>query len=275
VQNSAPTFQIIDPSIEIDGDYVYVTYGLSDRSEENQTHNYQRVKFVRFEKAKLFARDWDASTISDMTFPKSLEITKLPERILYGYGDIFSHSGLEITQKAMDGTTSTHDFREFKVFAAPDMYTYGKQTITLYNKYNMQVSYEITVAKKFNVIWNVSPGGTVEPMPRTAVEGDSPVFALLPEDGMAALEVLVNGNPVKIEKNAFTVENVSDDLEITVTFGEKQDEIAAMLNSPLPLVFGGAALVLVAGAAVALFILKKKGMLFKWRAPSPAGGGGE
>ena len=69
-----PIFQILDPSVTVTEDYVYVTYGLSafldqgniDGSLKN-IHHEQRPALTRFEKAKLKDLPWDETTVSDMS----------------------------------------------------------------------------------------------------------------------------------------------------------------------------------------------------------------
>lgn len=69
-----PIFQILDPSVTVTKDYVYVTYGLSafldqgiiDGSLKN-VHHEQRPALTRFEKAKLQDLPWDETTVTDMS----------------------------------------------------------------------------------------------------------------------------------------------------------------------------------------------------------------
>lgn len=69
-----PLFQILDPSVTVTEDYVYVTYGLSaftDRGDVigqlTKVHHEQRPALTRFEKAKLVDRPWDETNVSDMS----------------------------------------------------------------------------------------------------------------------------------------------------------------------------------------------------------------
>jgi hypothetical protein len=69
-----PLFQILDPSVTVTEDYVYVTYGLSaftDRGivtgQLTKVHHEQRPALTRFEKGKLKDIPWSAANIRDMS----------------------------------------------------------------------------------------------------------------------------------------------------------------------------------------------------------------
>ncbi len=69
-----PIFQILDPSVTVTEDYVYVTYGLSAFLDQGNiegslknVHHEQRPALTRFEKAKLEDLPWDETTINDMS----------------------------------------------------------------------------------------------------------------------------------------------------------------------------------------------------------------
>ena len=69
-----PLFQILDPSVTVTEDYVYVTYGLSAFQDQGLTvgqlthvHHEQRPALTRFEKKKLKDIPWDATNVSDMS----------------------------------------------------------------------------------------------------------------------------------------------------------------------------------------------------------------
>lgn len=69
-----PLFQILDPSVTVTKDYVYVTYGLSAFTDRGDTvgqlkhvHHEQRPALTRFEKSKLKDIPWDATNVSDMS----------------------------------------------------------------------------------------------------------------------------------------------------------------------------------------------------------------
>jgi len=69
-----PLFQILDPSVTVTEDYVYVTYGLSAFADRGDTvgqlkhvHHEQRPALTRFEKGKLKDIPWDATNVSDMS----------------------------------------------------------------------------------------------------------------------------------------------------------------------------------------------------------------
>lgn len=69
-----PLFQIVDPSITVTRDYVYLTYGISMFGDKNAKqgelkafHHEQRPALVRFEKKKLQEQPWGVSNICDMS----------------------------------------------------------------------------------------------------------------------------------------------------------------------------------------------------------------
>lgn len=69
-----PIFQILDPSVTVTKEHVYVTYGLSaflDRGDVigqlTKVHHEQRPALTRFEKAKLKDLPWNETSISDMS----------------------------------------------------------------------------------------------------------------------------------------------------------------------------------------------------------------
>lgn len=70
-----PLFQIVDPSITVTRDYVYLSYGISMFGDKNAKqgelkafHHEQRPALVRFEKNKLVDKPWDVTNICDMSW---------------------------------------------------------------------------------------------------------------------------------------------------------------------------------------------------------------
>ena len=144
---TSPIFQIVDPSIEVTEDYVYVSYGTSDRTlpHDNGFHNAQQIKVVRLDKSKLQARQWDAYTLSDTTYISTLTLPKQMDTT-YSVGEEFSCID-EIEVTALDGTKKTVSAERFYLLSAPDMTTAGEKEIVLYNRNGFSVSYTITVGK--------------------------------------------------------------------------------------------------------------------------------
>ncbi len=69
-----PLFQILDPSVTVTEDYVYVTYGLSAFTDRGnvvghltKVHHEQRPALTRFEKDKLKDIPWSAANICDIS----------------------------------------------------------------------------------------------------------------------------------------------------------------------------------------------------------------
>ena len=201
-------------------DYVYVNAAEGDGTDVSNFHGNIRTRFYRFEKSKLTPQPWSAATVADMGFTKSLEITKQPDTVKYAYGDIFSLEGIEVTATTLAGTKNILTYKDLTIFQDVDMYTLGKQTLELYTKNLMKVNLDIEIANSYAVTWEISEGGTVDPLPDSLLEGDTPEFTLLPDDGYKASQVLVNGETVSIKKNKFTLPAVTGDLTIQATFEE-------------------------------------------------------
>lgn len=138
-----PLFQIVDPSINVTDDYVFVTYGCSSGSGIKY-HNAQRINLVRIEKSALSPKAWDASNISDLTFTESIELVTAPT-VIFTVGSTFTYSGGKVRVTRLDGTTYEKDTARYGVAVMPDMNTKGKQTVTLYDFNGFSVSYEIEI----------------------------------------------------------------------------------------------------------------------------------
>ena len=227
MSNTTPLMQIVDPGIYVDEDYVYITMARSDGTDSTRItgtstnyHNCLRGRMVRIEKDKLIAKEWGASNISDMLFVKKLEVTK-PIKVRYGLGDLFSYIGGEVTVTRLDNTTVTMDTFNLYLYEEPDMFTLGKQTVTLYNANGMQVSYDIEVVKKYSVKWNVTGNGSIDPKNTNVLEGET-LSAEIKADGFFdKVNVTVNGEKVRLTGGRLVCENVTQDLEITVDFVSK------------------------------------------------------
>lgn len=225
---TTPLFQIVDPSILVTEDYVYVTFGRSDGTDPQKVpgsatsyHNGLRARLVRIEKDKLTAKPWDASNISDMLFVRSLEVTA-PVKTKFGLGDLFFYAGGEVTATSLDGSTQVLDTSRFFLLEEPDMFTLGTQTVSLYNSNGTMTSYAIEIVNRYTVQWNVSGNGTVDPMAESVLEGDELRFTLSPGDFFAKVgHVMVNGEAAAREGSTVVVPAVSGNLEIEVLFVQK------------------------------------------------------
>ena len=218
---TSPIMQIVDPSIHVDKDYVYVTYGRSESSDVMPTnHNGLRARMFRVEKDKLTTREWDAATMSNMLFTKSIEVTK-PFKVRYGYGDMFSHAGGEVTVTRMDGTTEIIDTRNLYLLEEPDLFVLGKQTVRLYNSHGMQTSYEIEVVNKYSVNWMVTGDGTIDPQERFVLEGETLSAKIKAKNFFKKAVVTVNGKRTALRGNKLVCKNVTEHLDVTVDFVNK------------------------------------------------------
>lgn len=247
--------QMLDPNVMTDDKYVYIAFGESMEQCRNtndsltSTHNEQRPWFVRIEKSKLKARPWDASTISDYGYTKSMKITKQPQT-KYGLNDLFVLNGGEVTLTAFSGEKTVIPLSDLYCWDTLNTYKKGETKMRFYALNRSFVETTFSVVDRYKVTWKVSDGGTVKEPPLTVLDGDPLKAKLDPDAGFKATHVTVNGKEIKVEKNSFTVENVKSDLEITVTFKRS----AALIILFIVLAAGVAA----AGSYAAVRIVKKK-----------------
>ncbi len=253
--STTPLMQFVDPGIEVDGDYVYVTVGLSAGSDNvlnTRGQNYHqglRPRLWRIEKDKLNARAWDASTVNDMMFVKSIEVTT-PSKVRFGYGDMFSYIGGEVTATRLDGTTYTMDTARLYLYEEPDMFTLGKHTVVLYNSNGTKTSYEIEVVNKYAVTWMVNGEGTIDPQVNGVLEGDDLEVTIKPLNFFQKAIVKVNGERVSLRAGKLVQKNVMEELEITVDFVQK-----GVLDYLLYVSLG---LLIVLGTTVTVMYFRKK-----------------
>ena len=253
--STTPLMQMVDPSIEVDGDYVYVTVGLSagsDNAINTRGLNYHqglRPFMWRIEKDKLNARAWDASTVNDMMFVKSIEVKK-PSKVRFGYGDLFSYIGGEVIATRLDGTTYTMDTARLYLYEEPDMFTLGKHTVVLYNGNGTTTSYEIEVVNKYNVRWKVTGEGTIDPKVNGVLEGEDLSVTIRPKNFLQKAIVTVNGERVRLRAGKLIQKNVMEELEITVDFVQK-----GVLDYLLYVALG---LLIILGTTVTVMYFRKK-----------------
>lgn len=79
-----------------------------------------------------------------------------------------------------------------------------------------EISAQDLDAASYNITLNAGEGGTITG-PETAFEGDSPVYAITPDDGYAVVDVKVNGQSLGAVTSA-TIENITADTVIEATF---------------------------------------------------------
>lgn len=222
-QNGVELYQVLDPSIYVTEDYVYITFGRSEREfaeDDAYNHQAQRCYYIRAEKDKLTTRDWDASTIADMRYPKTIEFEKKPQT-KFGMSDLFNTIG---TIKLTDflGDTKVEDISDnCTMYEEPNMFQLGTQTVSLYYKNGTELSYDINVVPNYNIVWNVSDGGKVEPFLTRLMEGAEQTFDLIPNEGYKVKSVYVNGEKYSTVGKKFTVKDVKENLTIEVTFTER------------------------------------------------------
>lgn len=253
--------QILDPSLYVSEDYIYVSYGRSDEQYGPgavATHNEQRAQMVRVAKDQLTVRPWDDATLADSNFPKTVEITTMPQ-VKFGKGDLFNMIDGELTFTAFNGRTWTQSMAWYPTIGEPNLYTLGNETVTIYHPNGFRLSYDISVVPSYKVTWNVSEGGMVEEMSKKLLEGDTKVFTLIPDEGYDAVSVMVNGQAAEITDNTFTVSGVKEELTIDVVFDKVSGVLGGAGGSTVWIIVGiVAGVVVVAGGVTAGILLYRK-----------------
>ena len=157
--NGEALYQILDPSLYVTKDYVYVTFGRSEREyavNNANSHQAQRGYYLRVEKDKLQSRDWDASTVADMKYPKTIEISTMPQTE-FKYNATFSFADGVIKITALDGTVRYEKMtKNCAVFEKPDMTSAGltdsvTKTIQIYYINGYELTYDIKIKGLFSL----------------------------------------------------------------------------------------------------------------------------
>ena len=252
-ENTTQLYQVIDPSMTITKDHIYVNYGRSQSAGDvSQTamsvaHGQVGRRYTKIVKANLSEKEWDASNIADVSLPKSIEIAEMPN-LKFGVGDVFALSDGKVKVTALDGSTSTREFSEFMVREAPNMYKKGKQSILLYDRNFMQLNLDVEIVEKYKVKWDIIGDGEIEPKKTSVLDGEDYTFKL-----SSAGKVYVNGEKLRGKNRTFTVKDIHEDLEITVEFSEGIFASVGVIAG-----ISAAALVVIAGAVFAVIWLVKK-----------------
>lgn len=250
--------QVLDESLAADDKYLYITFGFSEeksRPETNSGHHEQRPYFVRVEKDKLKAREWDASTISDYRYPKTMELTEQPQT-KFGLNDLYVLNGGAVTLTGFNGEKTVVPLDQLYCWDKVNTYQKGETTVRYYYVNRSYVEVKYSVVDRYKVTWNVSEGGTVKEPPASVLDGDPLTAELQPDKGFKVGQVLVNGKKVNVNKNTFTTPEAHGDLEITVTF--ERSIIGGGSNWWIYLIIGGVVILLAGGGVLAFFLIKKK-----------------
>jgi len=221
-ENGKELYQILDPSIYITDEHLFITFGRSE-TEQNETtgHQAQRTYLIRVEKDKLVEREWNASNIADMTYPAKVEFAESPQT-KFGVGDFFQYSGtLKLT--GLDGVERTASIASScTVMNEPNTFKLGKETVQMYFKNGYNLSYEIEVVPNYNIKWNITGNGKIVNQATKIMEGATKEFETAPEEGWRLKSVSVDGKKVKISKqNFFEISDVKADCAVEVVFAEK------------------------------------------------------
>ena len=145
--NGTSLYQILDPSLLITQDYVYITIGRSEReysANNSNSHQAQRVYYVRVEKDKLQSRAWDASTIADMYYPQSIEFEDMPQTAF----DLSEEFSCEGTLKLIDflGNETVVPIADgCTLYMIPDTSKLGETTVGLCYKNGADLSYTVDI----------------------------------------------------------------------------------------------------------------------------------
>lgn len=255
VQNGVELYQILDPSLQITKDYVYITIGRSEReysAEDASSHQAQRIYYVRVEKDKLQGRAWDASTIADMYYPKTIEFEQAPQTV-FGVADLFVCSGtLKLTDFA--GNVTTVPISETcTMYGEPDMFNIGESIAHLRYRNGTDLSYPVTIRAYYDISWDIYGEGTVTPMDSRIYDGDTGRYQITPAEGWKIDAVFVNEQIVSLDGNVLTLENLTENANIIVVFEEK-----TVLNNTWFWIVSAGGAVLLIGAVVTIIAVGKK-----------------
>lgn len=150
--------QVVDPSITVTEDYIFVLTGWSEESD-NTSHQKQRQHILKLKKADLTAYEaWPGT--ADAKDIVTIEVTA-PDKVLYQKGESLDLTGGSITVHYYDGTTEpvalTADGVEITEpdeainytveFAAPDMNECGTKLLRVTYK-NFADNFRIQVSEE-------------------------------------------------------------------------------------------------------------------------------
>ena len=251
IENGDYLYQLLDPGLYVDEDYVHITFGRSEY-EAYGPHQDQRIMYMRVEKDKLEARPWDASTIADMYYPVKIEFEEAPQTV-FGLNDLFVCEG---TLKLTDflGNVTYEEIRKgARVYKEPDMFKLGTHTVELRYKNAYDLSYEIEVRPKAEILWTIEGEGTVDPKNRYIIEGTTQIVNLTPAEGWKLVEVWVGDDIVETPNNQLELTYDKNGLDIWVVFEE-----VTIFDSPWFYVGVGGGVLIAAGAALFFILAAKK-----------------
>ena len=255
VQNAERLYQLLDPSLYIDEDYVHITFGRSEY-EYSETyaasHQSQRVMYMRVEKDKLTSRPWDASTVADMYYPKSIEFEEMPQTV-FGINDLFVCTGTLKLTDFLGNVTYENIRMGAKVYGEPDMFSVGTKKVELRYKNGCDLSYEIEVRPKAEILWTIEGEGTVDPKNRYIIEGTTQMVNLIPADGWKLAEVWVGDEIVETPNNQLELTYDKNGLDVWVVFEE-----VTIFDSPWFYIGVGGGVLIAAGAALFFILAAKK-----------------
>ncbi len=255
VQNGVPLYQILDPSLLITEDYVYITIGRSEREySENDAHSHQaqRIYYVRVEKDKLQGRAWDASTIADMYYPKTIEFEELPQT-LFGIADLFVCDGTIKLTDFLGNETIQSISESCSVYGEPDMFNLGQSNVHLRYKNGTDLSYDITIAKYYKLTWDLYGEGRIEPPENRIYENATNAYTIIAAEGWKISGVFINDQLTSLENNTLTLSNVTEDTTISVVFEQK-----TVLDQPWFWVLPAGGVLVLGGLITVIVILIKK-----------------
>ncbi len=247
--------QFIDPSVTVSDDYIYVNLARCTSSgDEISVHNAVRQRVIRLEKANLTTRPWDDATVTNTMFPVSIEIGTSPQT-KFGYADLFSTLGGTVKVTTVNGSVYEDPLNYYELITEPNMFNMGKQTVRFVDVHQHILEYDIEVVPNYNLNWTIKGKGTVDPNPDATLrmmEGAEQTFTLMPNKGYKVSYVTVNGKKVNIRKNTFTISNVQEDQDITVSF------VKLGFVDYLPWIILAVVVVAGIGIGVVLLLRKKK-----------------
>jgi len=180
-----------------------------------------------------------------------------------GTGGSISPSG---TSTVTDGSSKTFTVITDSGYGVDKVLVDGSVVILTDGKYtfsNVAANHTISVSfkalmKETITVEVTTDGGSISPSGSFDVdEGSSQTFTLTPEDGFKVDKVTVNGNEVSLDNNKFTVDNITSDLEIQVSF-ISDAPISGNDNTMIIIILVIVMILIISGTAYYLLGVKKQ-----------------
>ena len=133
------------------------------------------------------------------------------------------------------------------------MFKLGTHTVELRYKNAYDLSYEIEVRPKAEILWTIEGEGTVDPKNRYIVQGVDQIVNITPAEGWKLVEVWVGDEIVETPNNQLELTYDKNGLDIWVVFEE-----VTIFDSPWFYIGVGGGVLIAAGAALFFILAAKK-----------------